>query len=398
MEPQRTQPAVDGQPTSTAQRQAASTADRIAQSTADRREQSASNRDTRSTTERGSQSTGNRRGQSTTEQPASTSDDPALSVVVVTYNEVDRIRDCLESILEACSAVPSAEVILVDSNSADGTVEAACEYPITVLQIPDDDLTTPGAGRYVGEHAASGDRILFVDGDIELTEGWLEDALALLEDRDDVAGVDGHLNESGRAHVTSVDMCHGVALYEADALATVGGFDPHLRALEDIELGIRLRTAGYRLLRLPDVVGRHPVSSGASEVARRWQNGYYYGLGQVTRKSARSARTLAAVLSRYRYPLLFQCWLGLGAITAVLGLPVLAAWLVCSAVLFLADAAWEGRADATQRVVEYSVMPLGFLRGAFLAPRDPEEYPVEATVTVKEHGGAIEDAATPAES
>ena len=314
--------------------------------------------------------------------PEST-DDPELSVVVVTYNEADRVRTCLESVLECCRGVDS-EVILVDSNSTDETVEIACEYPITVLQIPEDDLTTPGAGRYVGTAAADGDAVLFVDGDVHLTPGWLEAAMALLDEHDDVAGIDGHLNGADASAVESVEMLHAVALYDADALDDVGGFDPHLRALEDIELGARFTATGYRLLRLPEVVGEHPVASGTSEVARRWRRGYYFGLGQAVRKSCSSVRTLLAILARYRYPLACYAWIGVGGIAALGGVVALATWLVITAILALADVAWEGRRQAAQRVSEYAILPIGFLRGAVMAPRAPSAYPIERAVTVQE--------------
>lgn len=327
---------------------------------------------------------------------ATSADDPELSVVVVTYNEADRVAACLESILECCRDRPATEVILVDSNSTDETVEIACEYPVTVLQIPDDELTTPGAGRYVGTEAASGDQILFVDGDIELTEGWLDDAMALVREHDDVAGVDGHLNGSDADEVEAVRMLHGVVLYDAAALDAAGGFDPHLLALEDSELSARLRDAGYRLLRLPEVVGRHPVSTGTGEVVRRWRNGYYFGLGQVFRKALASGRIVDAFVPRNPYPLVFNAWFLAGAVAALVGRTPFVAWLVLSAVLFTADVAWEGWSRAVQRSTAYAIVPLGLFRGAMMRRRKPAAYPLETTVTVQ-RADRDAQAATPAE-
>ena len=42
-----------------------------------------------------------------------------ISVYIITYNEVDKIRDCVNSILWA------DEIIVADSNSTDGTTEIA---------------------------------------------------------------------------------------------------------------------------------------------------------------------------------------------------------------------------------------------------------------------------------
>lgn len=314
--------------------------------------------------------------------------DPVLSVVIVTYEEADRIGACVESVLAACRDGPAFEVLLVDSNSTDGTVEVARKYPISVLQIPSDDLTTPAAGRFVGTEAVAGEYVLFVDGDVELTTtGWLHRALEWLRAYDDVAGIDGHLDDSPAAAVQPASMLHGVALYDADALAAVGGFDPFLQSLEDVDLGVRLRDRGYRLLRFPDVVGHHPGSPGVSEVLRRWHNGYYYGLGQVVRRSATTPSILVRFLARYRHPLAFQAWLAVGVGAVVVGLTPVLAWLGLSIGLFVADAAWEGLDSATYRCLEYGLMAVGFVRGLVLGSRNASAFPLEAAVPVQTHRG-----------
>lgn len=315
--------------------------------------------------------------------------DRILSVVIVTYNEADRVGACVESVLRACGAGPPFEVFLVDSNSTDRTVDIAREYPISILQIPADDLTTPGAGRHVGAQAARGEYLLFVDGDMELTEGWLRRALALLDEHDDVAGVDGHLNESDAVGVEGVEMLHGVALYDAVAFEDVAGFDPHLRSLEDIELGYRLTLAGYRLLRLPDVVAHHPWDTGVGSVLLRWRNGYYVGLGQVVRKFHASPGILGKFLVRYRYPLLFNCWLVLGVAMAIVGVASgatvpLRSWGVLTATAVAAEVAWEGVVGTSRRVVEYALMPAGFVAGLVDPPRDPATFPLESVRTVED--------------
>jgi GT2 family glycosyltransferase len=56
--------------------------------------------------------------------------------------------------------------------------------------------------------------------------------------------------------------CAAAALYRRDALVKVGGFDESYFAyLEDVDLGFRLRLAGYRCLYVPDAVVRHVGSA-----------------------------------------------------------------------------------------------------------------------------------------
>jgi len=312
---------------------------------------------------------------------------PSLSVVVPTYNEEDRIETCLASVLAAVEDDPSAEVIVVDSNSTDRTVELAREFPVTVLRIPDDDLTTPGAGRYVGQQRASGDQLLFVDGDMRISGEWLDRARRVLDQRDDVAGLDGYLNTADAAAARPVEALRGVAIYDADVLDQVHGFDPFLRAVEDVELGYRITAAGYDVRRLPMVAASHPYSPGAAELLRRWRNGYYFGIGQAVRKNLRSPRALRKFLARYRYRAAFYAWLGLGAGSLLVQPALAVAWLAVSVALFAADVAWEGRADATQRLGKYVLSSAGFVRGFFMPPPEHSEFPVEVAERVADPDG-----------
>ncbi len=53
-----------------------------------------------------------------------------ISAYVIAYNQADKIRDCLHSVLWA------DEVILVDSNSTDATATIAGELGVRVVQVP----------------------------------------------------------------------------------------------------------------------------------------------------------------------------------------------------------------------------------------------------------------------
>jgi len=305
---------------------------------------------------------------------------PSLSVVIPTLNEADHVADCLDSVLRACRPVDSTEVVLVDSNSTDETVVIAREYPITILRIDDDAYTTPGAGRYVGGLAARGEKILFVDGDTELTRGWLTDAMALVaEDR--VAAVDGHLNACGATTPRPIQAPHGVMLYDATVLDKIGGFDPFLRGYEDVDLGLRAGAAGYERVRLPAVVAEHARPTGVSEVRRRWQNDYFTGIGQTARKHLRSPTTLAKLAVRKWDLMAFLGWCSLGVVSALVALPASAAWTVATALMFVVDAAWEGVSGARERWLRYVVAWLGIARGLLGGRRSPESFPLD-TVTV----------------
>lgn len=301
-----------------------------------------------------------------------------LSVVVVTRNEADRVQPCIKSVFAACREIDDFEVILVDSNSTDRTVERAAAYPITILRIPTDELSTPGAGRYVGTQYARGEMILFVDGDMVLSETWLPGAISCLRDGDDVAAVDGHLNEPGEGETSqTVDIVRGVALYDSTALDDVGGFDPFIESLEDIHLGFQLTAAGYRLLRTPDVAAEHPVRTKLGEPLRRWRRGYMRGPGQILRRSARSPRLLAKHVSRMRYRLLLLGWLSVG-IASLLSPVATIGWFILSVIGFGFVVANQGFSSAFLFVIDKSFGVAGLFHGLRERPDPVDSFPMEA--------------------
>ncbi|WP_276301579.1 glycosyltransferase [Halorussus lipolyticus] len=307
---------------------------------------------------------------------------PDLSVVVIARNEEDRIGDCLNSVFTATDAFDS-EVVVVDSNSTDRTVERAREFPVSVLRIPDDDLTTPSAGRFVGAAFADGEQVLFVDGDMVLEDGWLEPAAEMLAENPDLAGVGGHLDQTDATELREPDWLHGVALYDADALASVGGFDPFLRALEDLHLGFELTAEGYRLARLPVTVSDHArEASDYLEPVRRWRRGFFHGVADALFRSASSPRLLAAHLRAKRHALAVGGWLlvGFGSLVA---LPAFLLWLAASAVGFAVLARLEGFERAYKLVTLWVLLWGGVATHEWRAPRERDEYPLDSIEEVE---------------
>ena len=79
-----------------------------------------------------------------------------LSVIVITKNEEDRIRVCLESVKWA------DEIIVVDNGSADNTLDLVRKYTDKIFTFKDQDFSTL---RNKGIEKASGDWVLYVDCD-----------------------------------------------------------------------------------------------------------------------------------------------------------------------------------------------------------------------------------------
>src|SRR5215208_1378148 len=126
---------------------------------------------------------------------------PEATVVVVTYNALPWIEQCLES-------VRGYETIVVDNGSTDGTVDVVRElFPdVRVLERENRGL---GAGWNAGMAAAGGRYVLLLNADAWLTAGSLERLVSFADARPRAAVVgprllnlDGSLQRSVRGFPT----------------------------------------------------------------------------------------------------------------------------------------------------------------------------------------------------
>ena len=97
-----------------------------------------------------------------------------LSVVLPTYNESQNIVSMLDSIAEVLPAGIDAEIIVVDDNSPDGTVDIASRHAESAnssKKLRIEVIRRPGkqglsSAILAGVQSACGDTIVVMDGDI----------------------------------------------------------------------------------------------------------------------------------------------------------------------------------------------------------------------------------------
>lgn len=99
---------------------------------------------------------------------------PALSVIIPVYNVAGYLRQCLDSVANQQPA-GGLEVILVDDGSTDGSSEICDEYAARDARAFVIHKQNGGASsaRNAGIRAATGDYLLFVDGDDYIHPGAL---------------------------------------------------------------------------------------------------------------------------------------------------------------------------------------------------------------------------------
>ena len=100
---------------------------------------------------------------------------PRTSILIVTYNNLEYTRQCLESVFQNTS-YPNFEVIVVDNASSDGTQKylqsLTSRYPNLLLKFNDENA---GFARANNQAAgmASGEILIFLNNDTIVPYGWL---------------------------------------------------------------------------------------------------------------------------------------------------------------------------------------------------------------------------------
>jgi GT2 family glycosyltransferase len=100
---------------------------------------------------------------------------PRVSVVLAVYDERRHIEECLRTLL--AQRYQPLELIVVDDGSRDGTPDVVAGFPEVTLLRRDHHLGA-GSARNAGAAAASGDILVFVDGDMTFPPEFVERLLA----------------------------------------------------------------------------------------------------------------------------------------------------------------------------------------------------------------------------
>jgi len=200
----------------------------------------------------------------------------SLAIVVIGRNEGERLRKCLTSAL-ACGL--TATIIYVDSGSTDDSCELArgmgCEVVDLDLTIPFTAARARNEGFRLSLKLATGlTYVQFVDGDCEISPGWIGAAVSFFEQNPTVVAVCGRRRErnpeaslynqlcdiewdtpTGRAR-----SCGGDVMMRAEALKEAGGYRADLIAGEEPELCVRLRRKGGVIWRLDHEMTLHDAA------------------------------------------------------------------------------------------------------------------------------------------
>ena len=191
---------------------------------------------------------------------------PTVSVIIPAYNDAARLRRCLAALdAQTCR---DFDVTVVDDCSTDGgkTVAAAEQSGANVLRM--DQNVGPAVARNRGARAAGGGVVFFVDADCLAHPDAIArvaETLAADSPYDATFGSYGldpespafisrwknlsHRHTHQLANAEAATFWSGCGAMRRDVFLKFGGFDETYGrpCIEDVELGMRLKSAGRRI-------------------------------------------------------------------------------------------------------------------------------------------------------
>jgi len=243
-----------------------------------------------------------------------------VSIVLVTYGQLEYTKACLDSIFAGTSQ--PFELILLDNGSEDGTpqflLDFSRKHPGTATVVMNSENAGYVRAANQGMGLGRGDYVLLLNNDTRVEPGWLENLVDALE-ADPKAGISSPLvldmatgkiqSAGGVIHkpdgsvvfplrgeardcpqaLKAGDQSTGSGpcmLVKRSVIEKVGFFDEGFSPayFEDSDLCYRARQAGFRILYVPSAVIHHAGQVTTADVVRRKQ----MDMNEVFRRNAQT--------------------------------------------------------------------------------------------------------------
>lgn len=229
---------------------------------------------------------------------------PAVSVVLPTYNRLNRLKQVLAGLSNQDYPCSDFEVIVIADGCRDGTVAymRSLKTPLRLTLLVHENSGV-AAARNRGLAQAGGEVVLFLDDDVAPTPRLIAEHMRLHAERPAELVVLGPMlipadfalsswvlweqrmlakqyasMIAGDWQPTARQFYTGNASVARQRLLAVGGFDETFRRAEDVELAYRLERHGVRFVFNPEAIGYHY----AERSFRAWlEIPYAYGRNDV---------------------------------------------------------------------------------------------------------------------
>jgi GT2 family glycosyltransferase len=234
---------------------------------------------------------------------------PSVTVVIVSYNSRAVIPDAIASAKASRDAGLVAECLVVDNQSADGTVEFVRRHHPWCTVIENEENLGFGRANNIGIGRARTRYVLLLNPDAALDRAGLDRLVSLLDTRPHAGAAapaigqpDGRWQFAGdllRPHDVVLEaighpraferrrtiragevpfrtswVCGAVVLVRKAMLNDVGAFDPrYFLYFEETDLWQRARRAGWELWATGEAVASHSQGGSAKAGGRRLYHG-----------------------------------------------------------------------------------------------------------------------------
>ncbi len=116
---------------------------------------------------------------------------PKVSVIVVNWNTKDLIKDCLDSMINDEWLMTNGEVIVVDNNSSDNSVEFVRKFKVQnskfkIILIENKDNLGFAKANNQGIEAAKGEYVLLLNSDTIIKDKAISETAKWLDEHEDV--------------------------------------------------------------------------------------------------------------------------------------------------------------------------------------------------------------------
>lgn len=189
---------------------------------------------------------------------------PEVSIIVPVHNGGESFRKCLQSLNQW--ALERAEVIVVADGASDGSWQLAEPFGAKLIRLP--ETQGPARARNIGAEAAEADILFFVDADVTIHPNTVDGVIRAFQDNPELAALIGSYDDAPGAtnflsqyknlfhhythqggHEEASTFWGACGAVRREIFLSLGGFDQRFRkpCIEDIELGYRLKQAGYQI-------------------------------------------------------------------------------------------------------------------------------------------------------
>jgi glycosyltransferase involved in cell wall biosynthesis len=217
-------------------------------------------------------------------------DKPLVSVIIPTFNSEGTIGKCLESIKN--QTYKNVEIIVVDKNSNDKTVEIAKMYGARVFVV---DAKERSEQKNFGARKAKGKYIYFVDSDfvldrqiisqaVEKCEKERYDAICVHNTSDPNISFWSKVRKLERDCYKDDELNVAARFMKRKVFNAVNGFDESLVAAEDYDIHNRILRKGFKVGRIDSEEVHIGEPRTIWEIAKKH---YYYGktIGEFINKN-----------------------------------------------------------------------------------------------------------------